>query len=187
MVMSTSEQYDAVITECRAIYEKKLHDYGAAWRIMRPESITDQVLIKANRIRTLETGVRSRVGEGIRPELIGIINYCVMGVIQLRLGYASGDDMSAERALELYDEYVGVAKKLMMDKNHDYGEAWRQMRCESYTDLILMKLHRTKQIENLKGKTLISEGIDANYYDMVNYAVFYMIQMGEMQDKSCNK
>lgn len=174
--MDTSEQYDAVINECRSIYEKKLHDYGAAWRLMRPASITDQILIKANRIRTLETGAENRVGDSIRSELIGIINYCIMGVIQLRMGYASTDDITAGQAIELYDRYAAEAKRLMTDKNHDYGEAWRQMRCESYTDLILMKLHRTKQIENLNGNTLISEGIDANYFDMANYAVFYMIQ-----------
>lgn len=177
--MTTSEQYDAVVAECRSIYEKKLHDYGAAWRIMRPTSITDQVLIKANRIRTLETGVENRVGEGIRPELIGIINYCIMGVIQLEKGYASTDDITADTAIELYDRYIAEAKQLMMDKNHDYDEIWRQMRCQSYTDLILMKLHRTKQIEDLDGKTLISEGIAANYFDIVNYAVFYMIQTME--------
>ena len=177
--MTTSEQYDAVVAECRTIYEKKLHDYGTAWRIMRPTSITDQILIKANRIRTLETGAENLVGEGIYPELIGIINYAIMGVIQHERGYASYDDMSANDALSLYDKYIAVAKQLMMNKNHDYDEIWRQMRCESYTDLILMKLHRTKQIENLGGKTLISEGISANYYDMVNYAVFYMIQYSE--------
>lgn len=174
--MNTSEQYDAVIDECRNIYLKKLHDYGAAWRLMRPSSITDQVLIKANRIRTLETGAENKVGDNIRTELIGIINYCIMGVIQLRKGYATSDDMTTNEAVALYDEYVAEAKHLMMNKNHDYNEIWRQMRCESYTDLILMKLHRTKQIENLNGNTLISEGIDANYFDMVNYAVFYMIQ-----------
>lgn len=177
--MTTSEQFDIIVAECRSIYEKKLHDYGAAWRIMRPESITDQVLIKANRIRTLESGAENRVGEGIRPELIGIINYCIMGVIQLTLGYAATDDISADKAIALYDKYIAQAKELMMKKNHDYDEIWRQMRCQSYTDLILMKLHRTKQIENHDGKTLISEGIEANYFDIVNYAVFYMIQQME--------
>lgn len=181
MTMNTAGQYDTAIAECRNIYSKKLHDYGAAWRLMRPSSITDQVLIKANRIRTLETGAENRVGESIRSELIGIINYCIMGVIQLNLGYASTDDITPERALKLYDQYAGQAKKLMLDKNHDYGEAWRQMRCQSYTDLILMKLHRTKQIENLNGRTLISEGIDANYFDILNYAVFYMIKTTPQQ------
>ena len=171
----TEKQFDDCIKECREIFNKKLKDYGAAWRIMRPTSLTDQIYIKANRIRTLETK-ENLVGEGIRSELIGIINYCIIALIQLELGYSETDDIDTEKAQTLYDKYVEHTKKLLAKKNHDYDEAWRQMRNESYTDLILMKIHRTKQIENNGGKTLISEGIDANYYDMLNYAVFYMIQ-----------
>ena len=171
----TEKQFDDCIKECREIFNKKLKDYGAAWRIMRPTSLTDQIYIKANRIRTLETK-ENLVGEGIRSELIGIINYCIIALIQLELGYSETDDIDTEKAQKLYDKYVENTKKLLAKKNHDYDEAWRQMRNESYTDLILMKIHRTKQIENNGGKTLISEGIDANYYDMLNYAVFYMIQ-----------
>ena len=171
----TEKQFDDCIKECREIFNKKLKDYGAAWRIMRPTSLTDQMYIKANRIRTLETK-ENLVGEGIRSELIGIINYCIIALIQLELGYSETDDIDTEKAQTLYDKYVENTKKLPAKKNHDYDEAWRQMRNESYTDLILMKIHRTKQIENNGGKTLISEGIDANYYDMLNYAVFYMIQ-----------
>lgn len=178
----TEQQFDKSVDECRLIFEKKLKDYGAAWRIMRPESLTDQIYIKANRIRTLETK-ESMVGEGIRPELIGIINYCVIGLIQLELGYSDTDDLLPKQALELYDKYIFKAKKLMEAKNHDYDEAWRQMRNQSYTDLILMKIHRTKQIEDHHGKTLISEGIDANYFDMINYAVFYMIQTSQPVEK----
>lgn len=171
----TEKQFDDCIKECREIFNKKLKDYGAAWRIMRPTSLTDQIYIKANRIRTLETK-ENLVGEGIRSELIGIINYCIIALIQLELGHSETDDIDTEKAQTLYDKYVENTKKLLAKKNHDYDEAWRQMRNESYTDLILMKIHRTKQIENNGGKTLISEGIDANYYDMLNYAVFYMIQ-----------
>lgn len=172
----TEQQFNQAAAECRSIYEKKLKDYGAAWRIMRPESLTDQIFIKANRIRSLEIKGTSMVNEGIRPELIGIINYCIIALIQLELGYAETDDLAVDRALELYDKYMLAAKNLMMAKNHDYDEAWRQMRTQSYTDLILMKIHRTKQIEDNNGKTLISEGVDANYFDMLNYAIFYMIQ-----------
>ncbi len=178
----TEGQYRAVVAECRSMFEKKLHDYGAAWRIMRPESLTDQIFIKANRIRSIETKGVSMVDEGIRSELIGIINYSFIGLIQLELGYAATDDLSVVRAMELYDKYAVKACELMMAKNHDYDEAWRQMRTQSYTDLILMKIHRTKQIENLQGQTLVSEGIDANYYDMANYAIFYMIQQMEFAE-----
>lgn len=175
--MDTKEQFDAVIAVCRDIYSKKLHDYGAAWRIMRPESITDQIFIKANRIRTLETKGVSKVGEGIRPELIGIVNYGIMGLIQLEKGYAESSDITTEEAIELYDRHMKKTVELMLAKNHDYDEAWRSMRTTSYTDLILMKLYRTKQIEDNQNKTLISEGIDANYMDMVNYALFGLIKI----------
>ena len=175
-MQNTNEQFDTIIKICRDIFNKKLKDYGAAWRIMRPASLTDQIFIKANRIRSLEIKGTSMVNEGIRPELIGIINYCIIALIQLELGYAETDDLPVERALELYDKYMLEAKNLMIAKNHDYDEAWRQMRTQSYTDLILMKIHRTKQIEDNNGKTLISEGVDANYFDILNYAIFYMIQ-----------
>lgn len=178
----TPEQYDQVIASCRGIFAKKLHDYGASWRIMRPQSVTDQLFIKANRIRTLETKGDARVDEGIRSELMAIVNYGIIGLIQLEMGYADCDDLTAERALERYDHYAAAAKQLMMDKNHDYDEAWRLMRMESYTDLILMKLYRTKQIEAHDGCTLISEGVDANYYDMINYAVFGLIKLDEAAD-----
>lgn len=179
--MHTEDEFDQVSVECRAIFQKKLHDYGAAWRIMRPESLTDQIFIKANRIRSIETKGVTCIDEGVRSELIGIINYSIIGLIQLELGFSQTDDLEVERAIALYDKYFLQAKELMMAKNHDYDEAWRQMRTQSYTDLILMKIHRTKQIENLQGKTLISEGIDANYFDMINYAVFYMIQQNEQR------
>lgn len=172
----TNQQYDRVIEICRNLFTKKMTDYGTAWRILRPQSLTDQIYIKAQRIRSIEEKGVSKVGEGIKPEFIGIINYCVMGLIQLELS-PSDEELPAEQTLELYDKYFLQAKKLMMDKNHDYGEAWRNMRISSYTDLILMKIKRTKQIEDNQGKTLVSEGIDANYMDMINYAVFAMIKI----------
>ncbi|WP_167618295.1 DUF1599 domain-containing protein [Maribellus sediminis] len=172
----TNQQYDQVIAICRNLFEKKMKDYGTAWRILRPQSLTDQIYIKAQRIRSIEEKGVSKVGEGIRPEFIGIINYCIMGLIQLKLG-PSDEELKDEQTIELYDKYFLQAKKLMMDKNHDYGEAWRNMRISSYTDLILMKIKRTKQIEDNLGKTLVSEGIDANYMDMINYAVFAMIKI----------
>ena len=172
----TIEQYNAVISICRGVFEKKMLDYGTAWRILRPESLTDQIYIKAQRIRSIEEKGVSKVGEGIRPEFIGIINYAIMGLIQLELG-PSSEEMNAEKTMKLYDQYFEEARTLMEAKNHDYGEAWRNMRLGSYTDLILMKLMRTKQIEDNKGVTLVSEGIDANYLDMINYAVFAMIKI----------
>lgn len=175
--MSTEEQFDKIISACRDIYVKKLKDYGAAWRIMRPASITDQIFIKANRIRTLEVKGVSMVGDGIRPELIAIVNYGIMGLIQLELGYSDSDDISVDKAVELYDKHMGQTRTLMLAKNHDYDEAWRMMRTTSYTDMILMKLYRTKQIEANDNKTLISEGVDANYMDMVNYAIFGLIKI----------
>ena len=158
-------------------FAKKLHDYGAAWRIMRPSSVTDQIFIKANRIRSIEIKGVALVNEGIRPEFIAIINYGIIGLIQLELGYAETDDMTEQQALDLYDKYAKAALELMLAKNHDYDEAWRSMRITSYTDLILMKIYRTKQIESLAGNTLVSEGIDANYMDMINYAVFGLIKL----------
>ncbi len=173
----TNTQFDQVIQVCRDIYDKKLHDYGASWRILRPESVTDQIFIKANRIRSLQTKKQSRVDEGIMPEFIGIVNYGIIGLIQLKLGYADTVDISKEEALALYDEFVAETKRLMLDKNHDYDEAWRSMRVSSYTDIILMKIYRTKEIEELGGNTLASEGVDANYKDMINYAIFGLIKL----------
>ena len=164
---------------CRDIFSKKLYDYGAAWRIMRPSSVTDQIFIKANRIRSLEVKGVSLVGEGIYPEFQAIVNYGIVGLIQLELGYAEKEDMDADKAMEYYDKYATMALELMLRKNHDYDEAWRAMRVSSYTDLILMKLFRTKQIEGNDGNTLISEGIDANYLDMINYSVFGLIKLAE--------
>lgn len=179
----TEAQFDKAIQVCRDVYSKKLKDYGAAWRIMRPCSITDQIFIKANRIRTLETKGNHCVDEGIQPELIGIVNYAIMGMIQLSKGFADGDDITVDEALSLYDEYMQKTRTLMLAKNHDYDEAWRSMRTTSYTDLILMKIYRTKQIESNDGKTIISEGIEANYMDMVNYAIFGLIKIDEAEGK----
>ena len=176
-MQNTDQQFDAVIALCRDIYAKKLTDYGAAWRIMRPQSITDQLFIKANRIRSIEIKGTTMVNEGIKPEFIAIVNYGIVGLIQLDLGYAERDDMTPEQALAHYDRWAKQTLELMLKKNHDYDEAWRGMRISSYTDLILMKLYRTKQIEGLDGKTLVSEGIDANYMDMINYAVFGLIKL----------
>lgn len=173
----TKQQFEHVIAICRDLFAKKLHDYGAAWRIMRPSSVTDQIFIKANRIRSIEIKGVALVNEGIRPEFIAIVNYGIIGLIQLELGYAETDDMTEQQALDLYDKYAKAALELMLAKNHDYDEAWRSMRITSYTDLILMKIYRTKQIEALSGNTLVSEGIDANYMDMINYSVFALIKL----------
>lgn len=173
----TEQQYNSIIELCRNIFTKKTKDYGTAWRILRPSSITDQIFIKANRIRSLEIKKVSKVGEDIYGEFIAIVNYSIMGMIQLEKGHADDLDMDADEAIALYEHYFDVAKQLMLKKNHDYGEAWRSMRISSYTDLILQKIHRTKQIEDNQGATLISEGIDANYLDMINYAVFALIKL----------
>ncbi|MBP3822355.1 MAG: DUF1599 domain-containing protein [Bacteroidaceae bacterium] len=176
--MSTEEQFRAVLAECREIFAKKLHDYGAAWRILRIPSLTDQLYIKANRIRSLELKGEAKVDEGIRPEFIGIVNYAVIGLIQLEHGFAEKpDDMTVEQAMAEYDRLSEKTLQLMLRKNHDYDEAWRGMRVSSYTDLILQKIFRTKQIEELDGATWVSEGIDANYMDMMNYAVFGLIKL----------
>ena len=174
---TTSQQFDQVTAICRDIFTKKLKDYGSSWRILRPRSVTDQIFIKANRIRSIEIKGVNKVGEDIRGELIAIVNYSIIGLIQLELGFADADDLNVEEALTLYNKYIEQAKSLMAAKNHDYDEAWRSMRSESYTDLILQKIYRTKQIEDHEGKTLISEGIDANYFDMINYAVFGLIKI----------
>ena len=173
----TKEQFEKVISICRELYAKKLKDYGPSWRIMRPMSVPDQIFIKANRIRSLETKGTRMIDEGIRPEFIAIVNYGIIGLIQLALGYADTTDITNEEALSLYDKYMTQTKELMYAKNHDYDEAWRSMRISSYTDLILMKIYRTKQIESHHGETLVSEGIDANYMDMVNYALFGLIKL----------
>ncbi|MCB0463614.1 MAG: DUF1599 domain-containing protein [Flavobacteriaceae bacterium] len=176
-MQDTSKQYDNVITTCRDLFVKKMSDYGSAWRILRLPSLTDQIFIKAQRIRGLQQNDVQKVDEGQESEFIGIINYCIMALIQLEKGVVEQPDLSVEEATELYDKQIAVTKQLMLNKNHDYGEAWRDMRVSSLTDLILQKLLRVKQIEDNKGKTLVSEGIDANYQDMVNYAVFALIHL----------
>ena len=178
-MQDTSKQYDSVIDTCRSLFIKKMNDYGSAWRILRLPSLTDQIFIKAQRIRSLQQNDVRKVDEDEASEFIGIINYCIMALIQLEKGVVEQPDMSLQVAIEHYDEKVAVTKKLMEDKNHDYGEAWRDMRVSSLTDLILQKLLRVKQIEDNQGKTLVSEGIDANYQDMINYAIFAMIHLNE--------
>lgn len=173
----TDKQFEEAMELCRGVFEKKLHDYGAAWRIMRPQSLTDQIYIKANRIRTLQMKVDNLVGESELAEFIGIVNYSIVGLIQLSLGVADKQDLTAQQAMQEYDKYAKKAYELMVRKNHDYDEAWRMMRISSYTDLILMKVFRTKQIEELHGHTLVSEGVDANYLDMLNYSVFAIIKL----------
>ena len=174
---NTSQQYESIIFKCKDIFSKKTTDYGTAWRILRVSSLTDQIFIKANRIRTIqETGV-NKVGEGIESEFIGIVNYSLMTLIQIDKGIAEQPDLDAEEALQLYDKHQEIIFKLMLNKNHDYGEAWREMRVSSLTDLIIQKILRIKQIEDNNGKTLVSEGIDANYQDMINYSVFALIHL----------
>jgi len=175
----TSKQYDAVIAKCRSLFVNKMSDYGSAWRILRLPSLTDQIFIKAQRIRSLQQNTVRKVDEGEVSEFIGIINYCVMALVQLDRGVVEQPDMDTKEATELYDHNIATTKQLMLDKNHDYGEAWRDMRVSSLTDLILQKLLRVKQIEDNAGKTIVSEGIDANYQDMINYAIFAMIHLGE--------
>lgn len=174
---TTNQQYDHVIGICQDIFTKKMKDYGIAWRILRPSSMTDQIYIKAQRIRSIEQKGICKVDEGVRSEYIGIINYCIMAIIQLEKGTSESDDFTHDETLSMYIQHFQEAKELMLAKNHDYDEAWRNMRMSSYTDLILMKLKRTKQIEDNQGKTLISEGIEANYLDMINYAVFALIKI----------
>ncbi|MBD0833197.1 DUF1599 domain-containing protein [Aestuariibaculum sediminum] len=176
-MQDTSKQYDAVIDTCKSLFVKKMADYGCAWRIMRLPSLTDQIFIKAQRIRSLQENEVRKVDEGEVSEFIGIINYCIMALIQIDKGVAEQPDLTTNEVTELYEKQVAITKKLMEDKNHDYGEAWRDMRVSSLTDLILQKLLRVKQIENNSGKTLVSEGIDANYQDMINYAVFALIHL----------
>lgn len=178
-VLSTEAQFEQVMHECRALFEKKLHDYKASWRILRPSSLTDQLFIKAKRIRSLEIKQTSLVGEGIRPEFVALINYGIVGLIQVEHGFADTVDMNNDEAMVLYDKHAADALELMKRKNHDYDEAWRSMRVSSYTDFILTKIERIKEIENIGGKTLVSEGIDSNYMDIINYAVFGVIKLSE--------
>ena len=175
--MNTEQQYHQVVAECRTLFAKKLHDYGASWRILRPSSLTDQMMIKALRIRSLETKAEQRVDEDVDNEYIGIVNYGIIGLIQLDRTPSDKPDLSPEEALELYDQLIEETYQLMADKNHDYDEAWRKMRISSITDIILTKVFRTKEIEDLAGKTLVSEGIAANYQDMINYAIFALIKL----------
>jgi hypothetical protein len=177
----TNTQFEEAVNECRELFSKKLHDYGASWRILRPSSLTDQLFIKAKRIRQLELTGQSLVGEGIRPEFIGLVNYGIVGLIQLAKGFSDHVDVTPKEAMTLYDQYATEALELMKRKNHDYDEAWRGMRVSSYTDLILTKIERVKEMEDLVGQTLVSEGIDANYMDIINYAVFGLIKMQKEQ------
>ncbi len=179
----TDSQFDHIINICKDIFEKKMKDYGTAWRILRPSSMTDQIFIKAQRIKSIETKGTSKVDEGIRDEFIGIVNYCSMALVQLELKPAQEPEMNHAEALKMYLDNIYASKALMENKNHDYDEAWRKMRVSSFTDLILMKLHRTKQIEDNQGQTIISEGIDANYMDMINYAIFALIKLEFPEDK----
>ncbi len=174
---NTDQQYARVIELCRDVFLKKMQDYGAAWRILRPSSLTDQIFIKAQRIRSLQRKGTQKILEGITPEFAGIVNYAVIGLIQLELGSSDKIDLEADKAVELYNKYFDEARQLMHNKNHDYGEAWRDMRISSLADIILMKLLRIKQIEDNQGKAAFSEGIDANYYDIINYAVFALIKL----------
>jgi hypothetical protein len=178
-MQNTSKEYDAVVQVCQDLFSKKMKDYGCAWRILRLPSLTDQIFIKAQRIRGLQQNAIQKVDEGAASEFVGIINYCVMALIQIEKGVVEQPDLSFEEAVLQYVEKIAVTKQLMMDKNHDYGEAWRDMRVSSLTDLILQKLLRVKQIEDNLGHTLVSEGIDANYQDMINYAVFALIHLNE--------
>lgn len=171
----TVGEYDAVLQQCSSIFEQKTIDYGTAWRILRPSSLTDQLYIKAQRIRTIQEKKTQKIADSTHEEFVGIVNYSAMALIQLQLGYAEDADISAQKAIELYAQQLAQAKNLMLLKNHDYGEAWRNMRVSSITDLILQKLLRIKSIENNEGKTLISEGLEANFLDIINYAIFVLI------------
>jgi hypothetical protein len=174
---TTSKQYDAAINLCKELFLKKMKDYGTAWRNLRPMSLTDQIFIKAQRIKSIEEKGTQKVVDDITGEYIGIINYCVISLIQLELVNDTRMELPYDEVASLYTKYVGITKQLMEDKNHDYGEAWRDMRMSSLTDLILMKIFRVKQIEDNKGQTTVSEGVDANYMDMLNYSVFALIKI----------
>ena len=179
---NTSKQFDFVVSFCKKLFVQKTHDYGTAWRILRTTSITDQIMIKAMRIRSIEDKGVSKVEEGIKPEFIGMVNYSVMGLIQLEIGETTNEiNIPEKEVVLLYDKYISEAKALMENKNHDYGEAWREMRISSLTDIILMKLLRIKQIEDNRGVTVVSEGIDANFFDIINYSIFALIKIEENQ------
>lgn len=178
-ILTTEQQFKDVMAECRLLFEKKLHDYGASWRILRPSSLTDQLFIKAKRIRSLEIKKETLVGEGIRSEFIALINYGIVGLIQIEKGFADEVDMTPVEAMTVYDRFAKEALELMLKKNHDYDEAWRSMRVSSYTDFILTKIQRVKEMEDINEQTLVSEGIDANYMDIINYAVFGAIKLKE--------
>lgn len=177
----TSLQYDSAIKVCKDIFIKKMHDYGSAWRVLRTSSITDQIFIKAQRIRNIEQKGSQKVEENATSEYIGIVNYSVIGLMQLGLTEDKRMEIPADEISKMFDKYIAATKKLMENKNHDYGEAWRDMRVSSFTDLILMKLLRIKQIEDNQGETIISEGVDANYHDMINYAIFALIKLDEQE------
>jgi hypothetical protein len=178
----TLQQYDTELQKCKDIFLKKTQDYGTAWRILRPASLTDQLMIKAKRIRTIEELKSQKISDSISSEYIGIVNYCIMALIQLSIKQEAAVNMTTEEAISLYEEQAKLTRDLMIQKNHDYGEAWRGMRLSSLTDLILMKLLRVKQIEDQDGETLISEGLDANYMDMINYALFALIMIREQEE-----
>jgi hypothetical protein len=178
-MQNTSQQYDAAISQCKDIFLKKMKDYGTAWRNLRPKSLTDQIFIKAQRIKSIEEKGTQKIVDDIKGEYVGIINYCAIALIQLELKNDTRMDLPYEEVANLYSKYLEQTRKLMEDKNHDYGEAWREMRVSSLTDLILMKIFRVKQIEDNDGKTIISEGVDANYMDMINYSAFAMIRLSE--------
>lgn len=178
----TEAQFDEAIGRCRKVFTSKLGDYGASWRLMRPTAVTDQILIKADRVRSIETKGETMVDEPVDDAFVAMVNYGIIGLIQLELGYADRKDISPETAVTLYDKHMAATRKVMLAKNHDYNEAWRKMRVSSYTDLILMKLMRTKEIEDNRGETKVSEGIDANYQDIINYAIFGLIKLAEQAD-----
>ena len=181
-VMDTEQQYDEMLRECRALFGKKFKDYGASWRVMRPTAVTDQIFIKAQRIRSVQESGKNLVNESLKGEFIGIVNYGIMGLVQLEHSYNTTPNEEREELMEWYDTYAGKSRALMLNKNHDYGEAWRSMRISSITDIILQKVFRTKQIEDNRGEVSVSEGIDANYLDMINYALFALILISEGVD-----
>jgi hypothetical protein len=177
MMTETPREFEQAIALCRDVFINKMKDYGSSWRVLRASSLTDQIYIKANRIRSIEQKGIQKIAEGIRPEFIGIVNYSVIALVQLELGIEGELELDKDKALELYDRHIRSARELMEDKNHDYDEAWRNMRISSLTDIILMKLMRIKQIEDREGETLVSEGVDANYRDIINYALFALIKL----------
>lgn len=175
----TEEQFKDVLAECRTLFENKLHDYSASWRILRPSSLTDQLFIKAKRIRSIEMKKKAMIEEGIRPEFMALINYGIIGLIQLEKGFVDEVDINSTKAMTLYDRHVQEVLELMLKKNHDYDEAWRMMRVSSYTDFILTKIQRMKELEDIHGQAIVSEGIDSNLMDIINYAVFGVIRLSE--------